>query len=829
MYGKVNPSGTTERYGLIQTRLDFFLESGDVRYNDPRFYQIDQSSRACLRGYKGKVDEFGSPLDPEAYAAWEASLPRVWLAERCFHHHFIYLDPCTLRDEQITSAMGLHAPNFYKAWTEEWDKVQGGMRHGWDVACRKPRPARYNLKEPELYDARKAECLAKVDILKVSPFATQVTETGETFPSTDIDVGSEATDRASGYALSGGGGYGTIVSKNNPANETGTLDTVDAYFSNAQATNEVKVGTFSFSGTTGTCRDAQSLGNVSAGAQQFTGLDIDITSGDYIGADGRVSSKTVTLDVGTSGGAGVLTALTQQYCDPADSGTFTLYDADAILSLYGTGETGANAYSETAALTLGVAAGASKSWGTARQSATGLGVAATASRVHGFVRASAIALGIAATATRAVTYNRTAALSLGITSLGSRIVTYLRSSAVALGLAATASKLRGFVRTSAVSLGIAATATRLAVRGRTSALALGVAATATRVWGTARTSAVSLGLALTASRAVASQRTSTLVLGIASLGSRAAAFGRSSAVAIGVAATASRIHGFVRTSAVSLGITSTASRLAGFARSSSVSLGVALTALGEYTASISHFFETANLALGVAVSAVRKATYGRTSNTALGLAATATRQIVYARLSAVALGVAAVASRTRTAERLSQLSLGVASTASRLAAYARTSALSLGLTVAVDVVLPVLYYLVTAALSLGVALSAARNVIYHRTSATGLGMAADATRALAYQRTSELSAGIAATASRAVAYGRTAALAVGVTLSAVGQMFRTIIRLILKLFRRDVTIANRDISLTLQAMAREVTVATYGRSLVLACANHTLTLRQEAR
>jgi len=39
VYAKVNPSGCAERYGLVQVRLDLFLEAGEVRYDDPRFYE----------------------------------------------------------------------------------------------------------------------------------------------------------------------------------------------------------------------------------------------------------------------------------------------------------------------------------------------------------------------------------------------------------------------------------------------------------------------------------------------------------------------------------------------------------------------------------------------------------------------------------------------------------------------------------------------------------------------------------------------------------------------------------------------------------------------
>jgi hypothetical protein len=325
MYGKVNPSGTCERHGLIQTRLDFFLEEGDYRYDDPRFYIVDETSEAYLAGYTGKDSE-----------KWLATLPRVWLKERCFHSHFIYLDPYTLTEKQVEDAIALHLPNFYKAWVDEWDKVAGGMRHGWDVATRK-RPTRFDIKEPELYEARKAECLSKVSILAVSDFAIQVTSVGETFPSTDIDVGSEATDRASYYAYQYSSLIYTLVDESNPANDTGVLDTVETWHGWVNGGSTPRVGTFSKSSTTYTCRDGQSLGTATAGSKQtHTGLDVDIASGDFIGIDSLDTTGYLFIEMATTGGT--LAMGHGSFCDATDSFSDATL-SDGPISLYGTGDT----------------------------------------------------------------------------------------------------------------------------------------------------------------------------------------------------------------------------------------------------------------------------------------------------------------------------------------------------------------------------------------------------------------------------------------------------------------------------------------------------------
>ena len=105
----------------------------------------------------------------------------------------------------------------------------------------------------------------------------------------------------------------------------------------AVAGNSVKVGTFSGDGVF-TCNDAQSIGEVVKGSKQtYTGLTININSGEYIGADARATRETA-LDRGLSGGSGVYEAA-GQFCDPTDSETFSLQNAGYKISLYGTGET----------------------------------------------------------------------------------------------------------------------------------------------------------------------------------------------------------------------------------------------------------------------------------------------------------------------------------------------------------------------------------------------------------------------------------------------------------------------------------------------------------
>lgn len=94
----------------------------------------------------------------------------------------------------------------------------------------------------------------------------------------DIDIGPDAKGRDSTQIA----GY-TFVMLDNPANASGKIDKVELWF-NTNA-GGVKVGTFSRRITSNfTCRDFATIGNVTAGSKQtFTGLDIDVVVGDFIG------------------------------------------------------------------------------------------------------------------------------------------------------------------------------------------------------------------------------------------------------------------------------------------------------------------------------------------------------------------------------------------------------------------------------------------------------------------------------------------------------------------------------------------------------------------
>ncbi len=280
MYTSIDPSGCYEIGGLVQTRLGMFLERDDARYNDA--------------------------------------------AEGPFHTHFVHFEPdVTL--EQIQSVAAFHLPNFYAAWLQEYDKVPGGMRHGWDINTRQP-AIRYDQTDPELYAIRKPLCLEKVRLIKELSLSIKSKNIGRTFPATIIDVGPGAESRATQSAYD----Y-TKIDLEKAANASGNLDTFELWYYSDGV--NVKVGAFSGAGVLYTNRSEVIIGSVVSGAKRtFTGLTCAVVIGDKVG-EYRTGGY---LWVDTLGGSGT----TEDAGDQFGTGEQTvIIKAGHQISIYATGET----------------------------------------------------------------------------------------------------------------------------------------------------------------------------------------------------------------------------------------------------------------------------------------------------------------------------------------------------------------------------------------------------------------------------------------------------------------------------------------------------------
>lgn len=143
----------------------------------------------------------------------------------------------------------------------------------------------------------------------------------------DIDVGEDPIDRP-GIAVAN---Y-TLIALDNPANASGTITQAEIWA--ASNLSNCVVGTFYLvSGTTYKCRDSESIGSVTSGSRQvFTGLTIDVSSGDYIG----MYYTSGTMERHYSGYSGIR-YVSGEYIDPDDQTSYSLMAGDTM-SLFARGE-----------------------------------------------------------------------------------------------------------------------------------------------------------------------------------------------------------------------------------------------------------------------------------------------------------------------------------------------------------------------------------------------------------------------------------------------------------------------------------------------------------
>lgn len=324
MHAVINKSGTGVFHGNMAALISMFLEPGDARHGE-HFVQVPVFPP---EGYTGPKD------NEDAYKAWVKSLPKRW-QNNPFHNHYIYGDP-DITDAEIKAQMEFHLANFYRAWSEH-----KSIRSGWATETR-IRPLRYDeVEAPANFALRKAQCEQRANALKLSNLSVTSLNGGSVFPATDITIGAAATDRTSVF----GSDY-TLICLNNPANDTGTITDFEVWAKTTML--NTKVGTFFGSGTDYTSRDFELVGTVTAGSKQtFSGLDIDVQTGDFAGC--YYSSGQIETDL--SGGADVYNRTSDQFGTGLK--TYSRNIAD-VISLFGTGATPVSAPTVTTQAVNGI-------------------------------------------------------------------------------------------------------------------------------------------------------------------------------------------------------------------------------------------------------------------------------------------------------------------------------------------------------------------------------------------------------------------------------------------------------------------------------------------
>lgn len=324
---RFEPSGThVDEQGNLKIRLDFYPKEGDKSYDQQHVFVVDETSQEFKDGYKGEVDKDGQPLDEKDYQAWTDGLPHIWRVNPSLCH-FVTVP------KEITLAQ-------LDAWVK--DTFYADVTATIDDAASQVNSAHllspYMVTKASMTTAKVApteDKTALVDTINTRLAAYSVsasgTGTSEPIQPQSIDVGPEAINRTNSRDVY----HNTILSLYNPANGTGTLDTVEIWMAYANAGSSTYVGTISLSGDTGTCRDSADLGTITAYSKQtFTGLTISVATGDYIAVKSK-SGANCAIE-GTNGSGGVTRRYYGDCIDPSDSATFEA-DYASEISLYATG------------------------------------------------------------------------------------------------------------------------------------------------------------------------------------------------------------------------------------------------------------------------------------------------------------------------------------------------------------------------------------------------------------------------------------------------------------------------------------------------------------
>ncbi len=330
-YAQMETSGCCIYKGKVQLRFDLFLEPDAPGYEIHHVQVVDTNSEGFLEGYQGEVDrETGEPLDWYDFNRWWDSLPLVW-QNNPFHSVFIFVD-ATTTDGYIKDKEAEILEQAYKYWILNLYDMAGAYKvlplDGLiDEESLSPEPAQ--LAKLNNLLANKAI----FDTTSSAQFVLNVGGVGVASANPDpIDVGASAIDRNYVGAIHS---Y-TRVSESNPANDSGTITSVESWYAVGTETDDVWIGTFSASGNVLTCRDSESIGDVVPGSKQTaSGLDITIETGDYIGVHAK-SGYALSIELDASGDGWWY--VSGEYIDPSDSTTFS-YKSSRTISLYGEGET----------------------------------------------------------------------------------------------------------------------------------------------------------------------------------------------------------------------------------------------------------------------------------------------------------------------------------------------------------------------------------------------------------------------------------------------------------------------------------------------------------
>ena len=309
---KFNPTGTSVgQDGKLNVRVDCIPDIGDKTYAKNYLYL----PTVPVVGYPGKVDEFGFIVDQIAYDKWVASLPHAWQITPCLSHFIQVPETCVNLDEYIA-----HVFDPVTVATLDYVLTLPDAIHYVSPLMRAKKIPSEPVKTKD-YVGLVATINQRFVLSSVVLLTKGVAEIIE--PQT-IDIGDAAVTGSEYPAL-----Y-TFFTEMNPANADGTIDTYTIY-AMANITG-LKVGTgYSAGGNDYTCRASASVGDALAGAREFSGLSIAVSTGDFAGgyfATGRGAYNT----------SGNHASYNADSLNASETQTYT--PGSLRISLYGTGTEG---------------------------------------------------------------------------------------------------------------------------------------------------------------------------------------------------------------------------------------------------------------------------------------------------------------------------------------------------------------------------------------------------------------------------------------------------------------------------------------------------------
>ena len=439
---KFNPTGTHVHKDFLKVRLDFDPDITDKTYQLHHVYMPVYPKE----GYTGKVDEFGTPIDQKAYDTWVESLPHIWQLNPCLCAFFT-IDEMLSKDDLMGFMEQRLTPDVVK--TIDDVLVLPDSAHYISPLMRD----RSKLTNKVVLTRDYEDLIQSVN-LRFKDLTPQLDrlDTGLDIQPQTIDIGAAAIDRGSDLA----GSY-TMVAAENPANASGTIDTVEVWL-NAQCTSFDVAMFEQVSANTFTTRDTENEGTVAAGSKQTLITDLTVVTGDFIGWYGNGTGSIERDLVGTGYWVEVADYI------PCTNQVITFY-ATRTISLYGTGtEAGGAALEKSLSDSVSISDSISKGVGKVRSDSFSLSdliskanslnkgdsfsISDTLSKSLGLIKTDS--LSISDSLSKGIGLFKTETLNIADSFL--RTVTYVRAFADNLSIADSIGKSIGKIRADTLAI-----------------------------------------------------------------------------------------------------------------------------------------------------------------------------------------------------------------------------------------------------------------------------------------------------------------------------------------------------------------------------------------